>query len=1043
MTWEERYIMLLWLSHLMLAPFELANMSIENLDVVNPDSSLQLGNLPGIAADVVPLAFAQIGSSGKEHQAAGTLLVRLVLRKDMQMHHLPAKVVDFAVQQLLFNNALADVSPYRALGLLSLLYGILNAGSDSETAPFLEQVFQCGMRIASSHNGHHKAIRDFAPARKLLLKIMRVILTHGISLSQGNEPIPEDVLNLMLEEAIQYFIDTLSDKDAPVRMAAAKALSIIALKLNDAMSAEIIEAVLSSLQENVLLVDPRTQKLVPFTDRISSESIAMRRDISAVDALKWHGLMLSLSHFLFRRSPPPAMLTDIIQALILGLEFEQRSIVGTSIGVGVRDAACFGLWALARKYSTSELASVDVSSFAEARTLGLAENHGVLQLLACKLAISACSDPSGNIRRGSSAALQELIGRHPDTILNGIAIVQAIDYHAVARLSRAMIEVSSQAAALDIIYHHALFQSSAEWRGARAVDANQRRWAATIVRDLTKDMATQDQLRFVQTVQRQLLDLKPLNTGSTAGARHGLLLALSSGIDSLAENDPALGLPAFWAIDSSTFELWKLAGKIDGRLSSDIELAIEGMSTLIGTIARFIPEDFDKQKQSWITSALAILSHCTGSSGKDFVVEASSNANFQMFKHLPDDENDRILKGWLDPTTQSPTLYTSRGRIRTLGLIHGYIADRGRKPDLLHNILQYLVGIIQGAYRIETRVDAMEGLMIVASAIRITTPEDANLVKDAMTTGLVDYTNDQRGDIGSTLRLQSLEVVDSFRKNPHATREKGVVLEAVMPIVVKLAAEKLSSVRFRAWKSLEASLLDTSVFDKYQTFEYLTEVTTVNYFQNLLQLLRVDLVRESLIIGLISSATAGTEDICRAACNAFVAHLQSLPLAPRQTLVRQISTLVLERLGSAIQEEDRTVLPLLEFICFLIDQDAFADELLAPVGPHDVLLTLTKLQTPTSSLPRFEALLNLYSRLLALFPAQSSQYVQCLDKLTRQLLHRWPRVRNKAADLLHLHKPNEILASCNWNRTLAANKPVVLELRKALGVKGNSVPAKG
>ena len=1043
MAWEERYIMLLWLSHLMLAPFELANMSIENLDAVEPDSSLQLGNLPGIAAEVVPLAFAQIGSSGKEQQAASALLVRLVLRRDMQMHQLPAKVVGFAVQQLLFNDALVDISPYRALGLLSLLYGVLNAGSDSETVPFLEPVFQCAMRIVGSHSGHHKAIRDFAPARKLLLKIMRVILTHGISLSQGTEPIPEDVLNLMLEEAIQYFIDTLSDKDAPVRMAAAKALSIIALKLNDAMSAEVIEAVLGSLQENVLLVDRRNQKLVPLTDRIGSESTGMKRDISAVDALKWHGLMLSLSHFLFRRSPPPVMLTDIIHALILGLEFEQRSIVGTSIGVGVRDAACFGLWALARKYTSSELASVDISSYAEAETLGLVKDHSVLQLLACKLATSACSDPSGNIRRGSSAALQELIGRHPDTILEGIAIVQTIDYHAVARLSRAMIEVSGQAAALDALYHQALFQSSMEWRGARAVDAYQRRWAATIVRDLTKDMATQDQLRFVQTIQRQLLDLKPLNTGSTAGARHGLLLALSSGIQSLAEHDPVLGLPSSWAIDSSAFELRKFAGKIDARLSSDIELVIEGMSTLIGTIASFIPENFDKQQQSWVTSALAILSQCTGSSGKDFVVEATSNANFQMFKHLPDHENDQILEGWLDPTSQSPLLYASRGRIRTLGLIHGYLEDRGRNSELLHKIVQYLVGVIQGTYRIETRVDAMEGLMIVVSAIRITTAEDAILINDAITTGLTDYTNDQRGDIGSTLRLQSLEVVDSFRSNQHTTRRKAVVLDAVMPIVVKLAAEKLSSVRFRAWKSLEASLLGDSVFDKQQTFEYLTEVTTFNYFRNLLHLLRLDSVRESLITGLISSATAGTEDICRAACNALVSYFQSLQQAPRQTLVCQMSTLVLEQLGSKSQEEDRAILPLLEFICFLIDQKAFAEELLSPVGPHDILITLAKLQTPTSSLPRLEALLNLYSRLLSLFPSQSSQHTQCLDKLTRQLLHRWPRVRNMAADLLHLHKPSEVLASCNWNGTLTANKPVVLEVRKTLGVVGKVVATKG
>lgn len=1042
MTWEERYVMLLWLSHLMLAPFELVSMSIEKQNRVEPGSSLDLGVLPGIASDVVPLAFSQLGSSGKEQQAACTLLVRLVLRKDMQAHLLPTKVVDFAVHQLLFDQTLADGSPYRALGLLLLLYGILNSGSDSEVAPFLEKIFHCASKIASATSSHHKVISSFAPARKLLLKMMRVVLTHGISLSQGSEPIPEDVLNLMLEESIQFFIDILSDKDAPVRMAAAKALSIIALKLNDEMSAEVIEAVLGSLQENVLLEDPRTQKLLPFTDRVRSETSGMKRNISAVDPLKWHGLMLSLSHFLFRRSPPPYMLNNIVHALILGLEFEQRSFVGTSLGIGVRDAACFGLWALARKYSTSELASVDISNYAEARALGLDKSQSVLQLLACKLATSACSDPSGNIRRGSSAALQELIGRHPDTVLNGIAIVQTIDYHAVARLSRAMIEVSGQAATLDQVYHQALFQAFTEWRGARAVDANQRRWAATSMRNLTKGMSAPDQLQFVDAVQRQLLDLKAINIGSTAGARHGLLLALSSGIESLAETTPSSGLADYWAIDGSAFEPRNLTGNIGGRLSGDIELVVEGISTLIGTAARFIPKDLDHQNQAWVSSACAILSQCTGSSRKEFVVEASSKANFQLIKHLPNDQSDDMLKTWLDPDNQASSLYMSRGWIRTLSLVHGHLAQEGRAPLLRREILEYLVRIIEGKFWIETRVDAMEGLTMVVSAMPLSTLEDAVLIKKALVTGLTDYTNDQRGDVGSTLRLQSLEAVDAFRSNPLSTGEGEELMKAVMPIVVKLAAEKLSNVRFRAWKCLEASLGDTFLFRKRQVFGYLTEVTAVNYFQHLLELLPLDWARESLVLGLISSATAGIEGICRAACNAFVAYLQGLPPPSRLTLVEQISKLVLKDLDSKVQDDDRAVLPLLEFLCFSIDQDVFSLELLASVGHHEILATMAKLQTPSSSLPRFEGLLNLYSRLLTIFPVTSSQHVQCLDKLTRQLLHRWPRVRNMAADLLYLHSPNEILVLCDWNGAVAANKPFVLDLRKELGVAGKAPVAK-
>lgn len=51
--------------------------------------------------------------------------------------------------------------------------------------------------------------------------------------------------------------------------------------------------------------------------------------------------------------------------------------------------------------------------------------------MAVQLLLSACLDPAGNIRRGSSAALQELIGRHPNQVTEGIAIVQIVDYQAV------------------------------------------------------------------------------------------------------------------------------------------------------------------------------------------------------------------------------------------------------------------------------------------------------------------------------------------------------------------------------------------------------------------------------------------------------------------------------------------------------------------------------------------------------------------------------------------------------------------------------------
>jgi len=139
-----------------------------------------------------------------------------------------------------------------------------------------------------------------------------------------------------------------------------------------------------------------------------------------------------------------------------------RSTSGASIGTNVRDAANFGIWALARRYTTAELQAIDISAAViHLRYTGCS----ILQILATELVVTASLDPAGNIRRGSSAALQELIGRHPNTIDEGIKLVQVVDYHAVALRSRAVTEVATHASQLSTWYLKGLLDGLLGWRG--------------------------------------------------------------------------------------------------------------------------------------------------------------------------------------------------------------------------------------------------------------------------------------------------------------------------------------------------------------------------------------------------------------------------------------------------------------------------------------------------------------------------------------------------------------------------------------------------
>ncbi|EHY52837.1 hypothetical protein ABEF95_001024 [Exophiala dermatitidis] len=1037
MIWEERYIMMLWLSHLMLAPFELATISTSDSHPLDPELSQAFGDLPGIAGDITAIAFPQLQISGKEREAAGILLVRLCLRKDMQDNDLHLRLVHFATQQLLADVDLTFVSPYRGLGLMTLLYGIINSGSDSEVAPFLKQLFDATFKIATDPRSHYLAIRDSAPARKLILKILRVILTHAISISSSGGSMPQVYLTSMLEESIQYFLDSLGDKDTPVRMSAAKALGVVALKLDPEMSGEVIEAVLACLQENVLLEDPHTHSLVPATEKTASEVGELKKNLSAVDPLRWHGLMLTLAHLLYRRSPPPELLPEIVEALVLGLDFEQRSNVGTSVGVGVRDAACFGLWALARKYSTAQLSQVDISRFAEARNGDYTECQSVLQMIAARLTISACFDPSGNIRRASSAALQELIGRHPDTILHGIPLVQVVDYHAVARLSRAMIEVSAQAAALDTIYHRTLLSALLGWRGSRATDTNQRRWAASTMRVLAGDLSKEDALSFADMIVRQLLDLKPFNIGSTAGSRHGLLLALTAVLETLTEREHLA--VASWILKDANpvLNMNDLTGKMDARVTADLELVMEAISALIGAVCKCLSASA-AEHESWISSALALLDQCTVTCTKDAVIEASANATVELFKVLSPDRGLAVVEDWLNARKQPVSAFKSKGRIKTLGMIYAYLALHDVQHGLQQKIVEYITTLIKQGNRIETRVAAMEafGVILLDMEATVSTKFDVTSISETLYCGLTDYTNDQRGDIGSLLRLQSLEAVDALRSNEEISQISNRVMETVIPVVVKLAAEKLNSVRFRAWRCLYGFWqTHAAAMPKLTgTFEYPQEVSTEPYYQQLMKLLLLEWLREPLVLGLVSSATSGTEVICRAASNALVWYMQGLDEGKRDSLSSLVSSIVLKQLAIDEAQDDRQVVPLLDFLCFMMDQGLFAEQSTAdsPQGPGYVWTILQHVLGQSPSLQRIEASLNLCSRLVA-----SKDYrTRALDKLTRQLLHRWPKVRNTAADLLYLETCSPILASCDWNAPVSKTKAVVLELRKSLGVAG-------
>ncbi|KAF3483493.1 tubulin-folding cofactor D [Arthroderma uncinatum] len=771
LNWEERYVMLLWLSHLLLAPFDLSSISsgeipipYENLSVL-PDLSPET---PKVALSILSISLKYLVLPGKECEGAVLLLSRLALRRDMQQLGILNSLVKWGLASLQPSNESPAPSTYKCIGLLSFIAKLGILAQVEDIAPFVAPIFKQTLDLSNGRSEISAIVQSSASTRKLLTKILREMTTLSLTLEERPDllQISSDEVSGILEDTIDYLLLAVGDKDTPVRFAASKALSMIALKLDPSLGADIIDAVIASLDEDVLY-EKQSGTLVSKTNAESMPEGLVMRNVNSVDAQKWHGLMLTLGHLLFRRSPPLDRLPQLLRCLVTGLTFEQRSSTGASIGVTVRDASCFGIWSLARKYSTKELDSVNTGI---SSVVG-ASNTSILQTLAIELVTSACLDSSGNIRRGSSAALQELIGRHPDSIPEGISIVQVVDYHSVARRETAMTEVARAAAHVDDVYWSPLLEGLLRWRGIGAPDPKSRRTAASAIGELSLQMS----YGGIGTVLDRVMHILSTSSSNSVEVRHGGFLALSATIDAfiryrtteaIASNDGN----ALMEISQKVHQLWAI---FDAPLKPSVEsltlqscrpdLTAEACSCLISSLARactILGNDSAglttlRPSDDLLEQAVQVLMLCVQRSD-DEPVGASSQAAVNLFSLLSPEKQSSITQEWFHNIHSSWKKATGRGQIAALGAVYKHFPVGGSGRKYILDELVRCTGPEETM--IVKRVSAVNCILTGVLPHVDNTVEIENHIEILLN----DYTTDNRGDIGSLIRTEAIEGVNAI-----------------------------------------------------------------------------------------------------------------------------------------------------------------------------------------------------------------------------------------------------------------------------------------
>ncbi|KAL0944415.1 beta-tubulin cofactor d [Colletotrichum truncatum] len=1050
-SWEERYLVLLWLSHLLLAPFDLSTISSaaadEQLTLPSiPNFTWPTSDLPGITVRILPLAIKYLASPGRERDGARALLVRVAMRRDMQSQGVLTALVRWSLTSL---DPSPDAPPqpsYFYIGVLSFLAGVLRLSiNTSDMDAYLTPIFRAAHAVASSEVEEtpvSAAIRSVAVARKMLIKVIRSVT---VLLLRQSPPDPDTTE--LIETSIGYLLECLADNDTPVRLAASKALSIVTLKLDPDMASQVVEAVLDSLNRNVL-----------WTREPGSSNGPKVRDLAAVDPLEWHGLMLTLAHLLYRRSPPASQLPDIVHGLLLGLFFEKRSTSGGSVGTNVRDAACFGIWALARRYTTSELLEVPTTAVVAARPHR--QDVSILQVLATELTVTASLDSAGNIRRGASAALQELIGRHPDTVEKGIWVVQTVDYHAVALRSRAVHEVALNATKLSPQYGAALLDGLLGWRGIGDADAGSRRVAGasfgTLTSELSRQIASGPIDQFAASIDRILARLRALQTRQV-DERHGLFLCLAAVLDKLPEvlaskqdeRDSQLVHRVirelgtiFTDFQTTTYRRPELVAEAASRLITSslpvlqaAALPADGpdlqpgyavvstantkdLLTVMNAVDALpeIPEDV----ASLVSTFGPVITAGLARSEKE-AVAASSEAALIHLIFSPIAERKRIIEEWASTVRHRPTSRAANdtGVLFALTMAYPVTTTFGGSLEAEEKdvVCDTLLTRWASDNDIDTRVAILQSL-----SQSVMLRDRALVFLDLLAEGLNDYTTNARGDVGSHVRLEALRASKSLWRLAFAEADGSLdwlptAVSKLFLRILRLAAEKLDRVRTEAHAvialTLEPSFSSSFTRLTFSSREYFHTLLNLYTSENCLHPMISEAAKADgaawmaeLLAGYVTSADTGNEDLViasRAALAEFCGESARNLGAACVALVSNLKTR---------QGQDRVVVPTLEIVAFLCHVGLF--QKCQEVDLRNLCLRVQKAGYKTGNVRKLEACIKVYGCVAGFDAGQNKAdslpadvaarrrdgVAEARKRLGALMFHPWPKVRSQVVDEL-------------------------------------------
>lgn len=1063
---EAKCVMLLWLSILVLVPFDISSVD------TSIASSNELGELELAPLVLRILKFSKdyLSNAGPMRTMAGLVLSKLISRPDMPMAF--TSFIEWT-HEVLSSGTYDFSSHFQLLGAVEALAAIFKAGGRKGLMGVVSTVWTDVSLLEKSGTAAHSPL-----LRKYLVKLTQRIgltclpprspawcyvgrtssLGENVSLNVSkradqcshDENIdsvkPEESANCLedeamdvpeiVEEIIEMLLAGLRDTDTVVRWSAAKGIGRITSRLTSALSDEVLSSILEL-----------------FSPGEGDGS--------------WHGACLALAELARRGLLLPMSLPKVVPYVVKALHYDIRR-GPHSVGSHVRDAAAYVCWAFGRAYYHVDM-------------------RYVLEQLAPHLLTVACYDREVNCRRAAAAAFQENVGRQGN-YPHGIDIVNTADYFSLSSRVNSYLHVAVYIAQYEgYLYPFAeelLHNKIGHW------DKGLRELAGEALSALVK----YDPEYFASFVLEKLI---PSTLSSDLCMRHGATLATAEIVLALHRFDYALATEKQKQVAGVVPAIEK-ARLYRGKGGEIMRSAVSRFIECISSSHLLLPE---KIKRSLLDTLSENLRHPNSQIQND-AVKALEHFVRAYLVTTNNEGASSITSKYLEQLTDQ-NVAVRRGSAMALGVLpYELLANRWR--DVLLKLSSSCMIENKPEDRdAEARVNAVKGLILVLKTLTqerdcssICCGEDGmslyHLIKNEVMLSLFkaldDYSVDNRGDVGSWIReaaMEGLETctyilcikdsngkshgVESVSERPNndvADNNQAVsffdanLATNVIGGIAKQAVEKMDKIREAAAKVLQRILYNKAIFIPFIPYrENLEEIVpnetdlkwgvpTFSY-QHFVQLLRFSCYSRSVLSGLVISIGGLQDSLRKASISALLKYLQPVETEESNDRRSREHMLSADMLWVLQQYKkcDRVIVTTLKTIEILFSKKIFLDmEDQTPVFCASVLDSLNvelKGSKDFAKLYSGIAILGYIASLLETINARAFTHLLTL------LGHRYPKIRKASAEQVYIvllqngnlvpedkmEKALEIISETCWDGDVEATKLQKLELYEMAGVE--------